>query len=247
MKFRSITAILAGLLVSATLTFADATIGNGFTCSGDNILKGGREIKFSKAKSTLAKTIEKLKTKLSNIPKKNKAKRDAVKAQIAAANNSKTLLKACTSGQLAPDQVDPIFTQLAAGDGTYAGDYTGSALGGLLQLSGPISMQFILEGTQFSAILTIGGNVGTSLNAQPLTFSGDVGGIGFPAQFVLSGTFLGEVTLNITQGGLLSITNLGNANPVTFEGQFPSTTITSSLAGTYNGVTFSGNATLIRD
>ena len=227
----------------ASIAVADTPIGNGFSCQGDAILKGDKEVSFSKAKSTLAKTIEKLKSKLETATGKTKA---AIKAKIKEANNSKTLLKACSSGNLDSSQVDPVFTDLASGSGTYSGTYSGT-VGGFIPLSGEITMQFILDGTTFSGILSLGGNLGSTLNAKPLTFTNDVGGIGFPAQFFLTNTFIGDVTLSVTQDGHLTITNSNSTTgSVTFDGTFANKTITSTLNGSYSGVSFQGGATLNR-
>lgn len=73
---------LLSFAIAASEAAADVTIGNGFTCSGSSIFKGTKEVKFTKAKSTLKKTIEKLKEKLADAPKKKKQK---IKDQIAAA------------------------------------------------------------------------------------------------------------------------------------------------------------------
>jgi len=229
--------VIASLL-AAIPAYADVTIGNGFVCEGSAILKGTQTISYSKAKSNILTTIAKLRQKLQAAAQKKKA---GIRQKISAANNAKTLLKACSSGQLADNQVDPIFTQLASGNGTFNGTYSGK-VGGFINISGPISMSFVLDGTNFSTLLTIGGNVGTALNAQPLSFTGDVGGIGFPAQFNLPNTFLGSVTLSVTQSGHLSITSPS----ATFEGDFSSSTITGALNGSYGGFSFTSTATLTR-
>lgn len=243
MKGKSVLIILAAVSLLTSFASAEVDLGSGFKCSGDTILKGTKEVSFSKAKSTLAKTLEKLKSKLENAPKKGKA---AIKAQIKAANNSKTLIKACSSGQLSDDQVDPIFTSLASGTGSYTGNYSGN-VNGFIPLTGTVTTSFILEGTTFSAVLSIGGNVGSALNAQPLTFSNDVGGIGFPAQFFLTNTFLGDVTLSITQDGHLTITNSNSNNAsVTLDGLFSNQSIAITLGGSYSGQTFTGSATLTK-
>ena len=232
---------LSGLLTIQSAT-ADVTIGNGFSCSGSSVMKAGKLIDYKKAKSNIAQTLTKLRNQLSTAAPKKKA---AIRAKIQAANNSKTLLKACSSGQLSPDQVDPIFTQLASGSGTYSGNYSG-VIDGFFPISGPVTISFVLDGTNFSALLSLSGNLGSTLNAQPLSFAGDVGGIGFPAQFNLPNTFLGSVTLSVTQDGHLTITNVASNSNVTYDGHFSSTTITSTLSGTYKGHSFSGNATLSR-
>ena len=236
------------LLILSTLIFAlgvcaDTPIGNGFSCQGDAILKGDKEVSFSKAKSNIAKTLEKLKSKLATATAKSKA---GIKAKIKEANNSKTLLKACSSGNLDSTQVDPVFTDLASGSGTYSGTYSGT-VSGFIPLSGEITVQFILEGTNFSAILSLSGNLGSTLNAKPLTFTNDVGGIGFPAQFFLTNTFIGDVTLSVTQDGHLTITNSNSSTgSVTFDGTFANKVITSTLSGSYSGISFQGGATLNR-
>lgn len=246
MKSRAIylSLLLTGLL-SATVASAEVTIGNGFTCQGSAVMKGDQLIQYSKARSNLLRTLEKLKKKLAAAT--TKKKKAAIKAQIKAANNSKTLLKACSSGQLDANQVDPIFTQLAAGNGTFNGTYSGTVTGIFtIPISGPITYQFILDGTTFSTILTLGGNLGSSLNAQPLTFSADVGGIGFPAQFFLPDTFLGAVTLSVTQDGHLTITNSGSSSTVSLDGQFGAEKITGTTSGVIQGQTFNGTFSCTR-
>lgn len=234
--------LVLAVLLSASSAFAQVDIGNGFSCSGSSILKNGQEVQFSKAKSNIQKTINKLKSKLETAAPKKKA---AIRAKIKAANNDKKELKACFSGTLAPNQVDPIFTQLAAGNGTYTGSYSGTVAG--FPVSGAITMQFVLDGTNFSALFSIGGSVGSALDAKPLSFTNNVGGVGFPAQFFLADTFLGDVTLSVTQSGQLTVTNSNtDVGSVTFSGQFASQTITSSLSGTYKGIPFSGTANLVR-
>ena len=245
MKARSIFFVLACFL-SASVAFADVTIGNGFGCSGVSILKGTKVVSYTKAKSNLIQTIAKLKKKLETASKKKKA---GIRAQIQAANQSKTLLKACSSGNLDSSQVDPVFTQLASGSGNYSGTYAG-LVGGFPSISGNISILFELEGTVLTGTLSLGGNLGSTLNAKPLAFQNDVGGIGFPAQFFLTNTFIGDVTLSITQAGHLSIVNSNygatNAGPIDFEGDFALQTITSTLNGSYSGFSFTGGATLTR-
>ena len=230
-------------MLSASLVFAETPIGNGFKCQGDTILKGDTEVDFSKAKSTLVQTLKKLKSRLDTATGKSKA---AIKAKIKEANNSKTLLKACSSGTLDSSQVDPIFSSLASGTGTYVGNYTGT-VGGFLPLSGQVTMSFVLDGTTFSGILSLSGELGSALNAKPLTFTNDVGGIGFPAQFGLTGTFIGDVTLSITQDGHLTITNTNSPNAtVMFDGAFAQQAITCTLNGSYSGFSFTGGALLSR-
>lgn len=232
--------LFAGLFSAS----ADITIGNGFSCDGTSIIKGTRTIPYSRAKSTIAATIEKLKEKLAEAPKK---KKEGIREKIQAANSSKTLLRACSKGELKPGEVDQIFTQLAAGTGTYTGTYSGT-VDGFLPLSGPITFQFVLDQTTFSTLLTIGGNVGNALNAKPLSFSSDVGGIALPAQFNLPDTFLGSVTLSVAQDGHLTVTNTGSPKAsVNMDGQFASQAITGQLGGTYSGHTFSGSFTLNRE
>ena len=242
MKRPLIFALASLLLVSGA--FADTVnLGSGYKCDGSTILKGTREVSFSKAKSTLAQTLVKLKQKLKAAPRNKKA---AIQAQINALNNSKTQIKACSNGQLSGSQVDPVFSQLAAGTGSYSGVYNGR-LDGFFPLSGEVTVSFTLVQTTFSAILGLGGNLGSALNAKPLTFSQDVGGIGFPAQFFLQNTFLGDVTLSITQSGQITITNSNSpTGSVNFNGQFAGQTINATLNGTYSGHSFEGNAKLTK-
>lgn len=228
---------------SVSVASAQVTIGNGFTCEGTSIFKGTREVKYSKARSTLTETIERLKTRLETAPKK---KKPGLRAQLADARSTKTNLQSCSKGTLAPSEVDPIFTQLSGGTGIYSGTYNG-VVGGIQPISGPVQLVFELEGTVFGTTLTLGGNLGSALKAEPLTFQSDVGGIGFPAQFFLTGTTLGDVTLSITQTGHLTITNSNSPKAtVTFEGDFGDNTITSTLSGTYSGFPFTGGASLTR-
>ncbi len=242
MKSRSILFVFFVCLLSAPLAFADVTIGNGFSCSGTSLLKGTKPITYKKARSNVETTIEKLKEKRDDAPKN---KKQGFTDKINAAKQAKTLLKACTSGNLSDSEVDPLFTQLAAGTGVYAGPYSGSAAG--FPLSGSIKATFGLSGTTFTTVLEITGNVGNALDAEPLSFEGDVGGIGFPAQFFLQNTFLGDVTLSFTQNGQLTITNSNtNVGSVTLNGQFSSQTITGSLGGSYKGIPFNGTYNLTR-
>lgn len=165
-------------------------------------------------------------------------------AQIAAAKAAKTLLSACTSGQLDVQQVTSIFSQLADGSGIYEGKYNG-IVGGFLPITGDVQVVFELEGTVFGATLSLGGNLGSTLNAQPLAFQNDVGGISFPAQFLLQGTFIGDVVLSISEAGHISISNSNSSKgTVNFEGDFAGSTITSTLGGSYSGISFTGGATL---
>lgn len=229
--------------LSATSAHAEVSMGSGFSCVGNTILKGSKQVTYSKAKSNLTKTIAKLKSKLETAPKKKKA---GLKAQIAAAKAAKAMLFVCSSGNLDLTQVDPLFAQLASGSGIFNGNYSG-LVGGFIPISGAVQIVFELEGTVFGATLSLGGNLGSSLNAQPLAFQNDVGGIGFPAQFNLTNTFLGDVQLTFTQAGHLTITNPVNTTGlVTFEGDFSQSTITSTLSGSYKGVSFSGGANLTR-
>jgi len=234
--------ILLLLVIIPPYSFADINIGNGFTCEGTSILKGTRTIPYSKAKSTIAKTLAKLRKKLHNAPKVQKA---GIKEKIKQANNSKTQLKACSNGTLSPSEVDSIFTQLANGDGTFEGTYSGT-VNGFIPLSGNIIFQFVLEQTTFSTLLKLGGNLGNTLDAKPLTFSADVGGIPFPAQFNLPQTFLGSVTLNISQDGHLTITNVDTKSTVNMDAQFSNQTITGTLSGSYQGIPFEGSFNLTR-
>jgi hypothetical protein len=234
--------IAAASFLSTSVAFADVTIGNGFKCEGSSILKGTKVVSFTKAKSTLVQTIANLKKKLATASKK---KRPGIKAQIQTANLSKTLLKTCSVGKLDIGQVDPIFTQLASGSGLYSGTY-GADVTFVGHISGDMSMLFQLQGTVFSGTLTLGGPLGTSLHSQPLAFQQDVGGIGFPAQFFLTNTFLGDVTLSVTQAGHLSITNSNQSKPADFEGDFANQTIACTLNGSYSIVSYSGSATLTR-
>lgn len=229
---------------SVSAAFADGTpIGNGFTCQGTDVFKGTKEVKVTSAKSTLAKTIEKLKEQLGNAPKK---KKKGIQDKITAARDAKNKIGLCAKGLLAPDQVDPIFTSLASGSGVYLGNYSGT-VSGFIPVTGTIKMSFKLEGTVFSADMEVGGNVGNTLNFQPLGFTNDVGGIGFPAIFTISNTFIGDVTLNITQDGQVTITNSNSTKgTITFSGKFANTSITGSLGGTYSGVPFDGTCTLDR-
>ena len=229
-------------LLSTSAAFAEVEIGNGFKCEGASIFKGTKSIPYSKAKSNISTTLQKLKDKKETA--KTKKQKDAINAKIKEANNSRTLLKACSSGQLSPDQVDPVFTQLASGNGTYGGNYSGT-VDGFFPISGTITAQFTLDGTTFSTLLSLGGNLGSTLDAKPLSFSADVGGIGFPAQFFLPGTFIGDVTLSVTQSGHLTITNANtNTGAVTFDGQFSNNAISSTLGGSYKGHSFNGSANL---
>ena len=230
-------------LISTSPAMAEVLMGNGFTCVGNSIMKAGKVVTYTKAKSNLTTTIAKLKTRLETAPKKKKA---GLKAQIAAAKAAKAKLSVCSSGNLDLSQVDPLFTQLASGSGIFSGNYSG-LVGGFIPISGTVQVVFELEGTVFGATLSLGGNLGSTLDAQPLAFQNDVGGIGFPAQFFLANTFLGDVQLTFTQAGHLTITNPVNTTGlVTFEGDFSNSTITSTLSGSYKGVSFSGGANLTR-
>lgn len=142
-------------------------------------------------------------------------------------------------------QVDPIFTQLASGSGTFNGTYSGTAA--FIPISGPVEVKFELNGTVFGASLSIGGPVGNALFGETLAFQNDVGGIGFPAQFLLTGTFLGDVSLTITQAGHISITNSNSSKgSVTFEGDLADPNLNATLSGSYSGLPFNGTATLTR-
>jgi hypothetical protein len=231
------------LLVSTVPASADVRMGGGYSCAGSSMTKAGKVVSYTKAKSNMTKTIAKLKAKLASAPS---SKRAAIRAQLKTATHIKVLLNACRKGELSSSDIDPIFTQLASGTGTYTGPYTG-VVGGILALKGSITVVFSLQGTVFKATMTLGGNLGTTVDAKPLSFEQDISGIGFPAQLLLRGTFLGDVTLSITQTGHLSLATSNFAKgQVSFEGDFTNNSITSTLGGSYNGVSFSGNATLIR-
>lgn len=243
MKSKILFLALVSILFCTTVNADIAPLGGGFKCDGSTILKGTKKVTYSQAKSNLNTTIAKLKEKLADAPKN---KKQGIKNKIKAANGVKTLVTSCSKGLLAT-QVDPIFTNLASGTGKFFGNYSGS-VSGFIPLSGTVETTFTLQGTVFSAVLNLGGQLGNSLNFQPLTFSNDVGGIGFPAQFILEGTFLGTVTLSITKEGRLTITNSNapNGATVNFDGQFSANTITSSISGNYSGFPFQGTANLTK-
>ncbi|RIL05951.1 MAG: hypothetical protein DCC75_11260 [Proteobacteria bacterium] len=227
-------------LVSAATVLADVEIGSGFKCSGNSIFKGSREVSYTKAKSNTNKTIQRLKQKLETAPRN---KKPGLKNQITQAKAARTLLLACSQGNLDPSQVDPIFTQLASGSGIFNGTYSGLAV--FIPISGNIQLVFELEGTVFGATLSLGGQLGSALQGQPLAFQNDVGGIGFPAQFFLTDTFIGDVTLSITKEGQLTITNNNSTTgQINFQGNFGGSTVNGSLSGSYNGFPFNGSATL---
>jgi len=233
--------IVLGGLLSSSVAFADLqALGNGFSCDGGTLLKGTKSIKYSKAKSTLAKTLAKLKAQLGTAPKK---KRAAIKAKIDALKQSRLQITACIKGTLNPNQADPIFTQLSSGNGTYTGKYHGSVFG--FALDGDMTMSFVLTGTILNANLSLGAPLGPTVDNKPLGFEGDVAGIGFPAKFFLSPTFLGDVTLSIGQDGHVTITNSNSPNAtVNFDGHFTNPTISGSLSGSYNGFPFQGTFSL---
>lgn len=227
---------------SLPTAFAVTSLGNGFVCDGSSVLKAGKPVSYTKAKSTIARTIAKLKLKLSSAPKK---KKPGIKALLKAANLSKTLITSCSKGKLDDSQVDPFFTKLASGTGLYKGSYSG-LVGGFIPISGNLSAEFDLQGTVFATVITIEGNVGTALDAKPLNFLGDVGGVGFPAQFFLQGTFLGNVTLEFSQDGHLKITNDDASKRANFEGQISDQGINGSINGAYSGVEYTSTFSLNR-
>lgn len=234
--------IAAGLMIAAPVA-AQVDIGNGFRCEGDAILKGDKEVKYSKARSNTETTIEKLKSKLENAPKK---KRKGIKDKLTAAREVKRLLKACSKGQLGDNEVAAIFSQLSSAGGTFTGSYSGT-VNGFIPLSGTVTFAFSLNGTDFTTVLILGGPLGNALDAQPLSFTGPVGGIGLPAQFFIPATFIGDVTLSIGADGQLTITNSNSTTgSVTLSSQFSSSAISGNLGGSYEGNTFQGSFNLAR-
>lgn len=228
-------------LISTTVAFANTDLGNGYSCDGTTIFKGSKVVAYTKAKSTLQKTIDALKADISDA---TGAKKTKLKNKLNAIKSAKIQVTACFKGQISPNDVDQVFKDLAAGSGTYLGNYNGTVFG--IPVSGTVQLVFTLQGTTFSATMSLGGNLGNTLNFQPLAFSNDVGGIGFPAQFVLTGTFLGTVTLSITQAGVLTITNNDNSKPINFNGTFASSSISGSLSGSYSSIPYNGTFTLNR-
>jgi hypothetical protein len=244
MKLKS---IFLGLLcsLSTSVAYAAVPLGNGFSCSGSSILKGTKVVTFTKAKSTLAATLANLQKSLN---KASKSKKPGINAKIKAAKQTQTYIKSCSKGKLTD-----FIAKLTIGTGTFSGVYNG-VVGGFLPINGPVTVNFKLAKTVLTSTLTLGGNLGNTVNAQPLIFTSDIGGIGYPLQAGLLHTFIGDCAITFTEDGHISIVNANygpgtsapNSGPIDFEGGYSDVTnkISATLNGSYDSVGFEGSVTL---
>lgn len=184
---------LRNLLVIATLLFisapaaqaAEVDIGSQFGCNDGTLSFKGEALTQAAALKKIAGKIRGLKRKLATATGK---KASRLKAKLKLLRDTKASIKQCLPGvALAPQVLK-----------TLAGSYTGTWTNQTFNVTGPITVEFGMNGTKLTGNIDIGGLVFGSFDPAPIVFEQEVGGTALPFSFDLHATSLGE--LNITFG-----------------------------------------------
>ena len=219
-------AIVAAMFTVSQTAQALTTLDGGFSCDGTTILKNDKVLTAKVAKNKVKAKLGKLKAKLDALKLAGaaKAKIDAAKAKIAAAKSLKLQLQACADGSLDVD-IAPLLLEMR---GTYTGTYVDGLVG-----SGPITLVFANDGTNFSGSLTIGGVFGTFFGTDPIEFHGDVAGLSLPVVFETAGTGLGDLRLTIGVNGevdVITTTPPEGYDSISFNADYASGVISGTYA-----------------
>lgn len=179
---------------------AETNLGGNYTCVGDAVFRGDKELSDQAANRQANNKVKNLNRKLKDAKDRGANQRELKKLakQIKDAKALRKQIAACAKGDLSGG-LSPIWTRLT---GSYPnGSYNDTVNGA----SGPITATMTLNGTVFSGIITVGGDLYGPVFGKPIKFNGDVNGVSFPFSFKADESAVGDLSFVVSADGKLEI------------------------------------------